>query len=76
MTYTTTYEINHALKVLRAGIKRNPALAAAILDGMSKEVAVNVLQSAQKELATLLTVSQAMTAAAAALTKLDTPSKD
>jgi hypothetical protein len=51
--------------------ERKPDAANLIMQGMAKEVAVNVLLQAQKELADLLKVSQAISAAAGEIAKLD-----
>lgn len=68
-----TYEERNALAVIRKALRRKPELANAILAGMSRGVAVRVLQQGQKELADLLSVSRAFSEAAAELTKLDAP---
>lgn len=68
-----TYEERNAFTVMRKAIQRKPELAAALLEGLSKQVAVSVLQQAAKELDTLLKVSQAFSAAAKTLVSLDTP---
>ena len=66
-----TYEENQALAVIRTARKRKPELANAIMEGMSREVAVNVLLQVQRELADLMAVSQAFTAASGKLAQLD-----
>jgi predicted DNA-binding protein (UPF0251 family) len=66
-----TYEERQALPVIRKLLKRKPDAANLIMQGMAKEVAVNVLLQAQKELADLLKVSQAISAAAGEIAKLD-----
>jgi|688.fasta_scaffold646710_2 hypothetical protein len=66
-----TYEERAALAVIRKALQRKPELAAAILAGMSKEVASRVLSQGQKELTDMLAVSKAFSAAAAALVTLD-----
>ena len=66
-----TYEENQALAVIRKALKRKPELANAIMEGMSREVAVNVLLQVKRELADLMAVSQAFTAASGKLAQLD-----
>ena len=66
---TLTYEEKNALDVLRKAMKRKPQIAAALMEGMAKEVAHTVLVQAQKELADLLKVSHAFSEAAGALAK-------
>lgn len=66
-----SYDERNAITVVRMMLKRNPAKAKFIMDGMAKEVAVNVLLQAQKELADLLKVSQAISAAAGEIAKLE-----
>ena len=65
------YEERQALAVIRKALKRKPELAAAIMDGMSKEVATTVLLQTKKELDDLLAVSRAFSAAAGALAKAE-----
>lgn len=64
---TLTYEEKNALDVLRKAMKRKPQIAAALMEGMAKEVAHTVLVQAQKELADLLKVSHAFSEAAGTL---------
>ena len=64
---TLRYEERTAIDVVRKMLKRRPELAACLLDGMSKEVAVTVLQQGQKELADMLVVSRALSEAAGKL---------
>jgi len=66
-----TYEERQALPVIRKLLQRKPDAANLIMQGMAKEVAVNVLLQAQKELADLLKVSQAISAAAGEIAKLE-----
>lgn len=66
---TLTYEEKNALDVLRKAMKRKPQIAAALMEGMAKEVAHTVLKQVQKELADLLNVSHAFSAAAGELAK-------
>lgn len=68
---TLTYEEKNALDVLRKAMKRKPQIAAALMEGMAKEVAHTVLVQAQKELADLLKVSHAFSEAAGTLAKMD-----
>ncbi len=66
-----SYDERNAITVVRMMLKRNPAKAKFIMDGMAKEVAISVLLQAQKELANLLKVSQAISAAAGEIAKLE-----
>lgn len=66
-----SYEERMALATLRKSLPRKPELAAALMQGMSKEVANAVLKQAAKELNDMLTVSRAFSAAAKALIALD-----
>lgn len=73
MELKLTYEERQALPVIRKLLKRKPEAAAMVFEGMVKECAVNILLQAKKELADLLSVSQAITAASGAIAKLDQP---
>ena len=73
---TLTYEEKNALDILRKAMRRKPQIATALMEGMSKEIAANVLKQVQRELADLLAVSQAFSAAAGALVKKEQESKD
>ena len=66
-----TYEERQAMPVIRKLLKRKPEAAALLMQDMTKAGAVAVLLQAKKELANLLAVSQAMSAAAAEIAKLD-----
>lgn len=66
-----TYEERQAIAVVRKLLKRKPQAATLVLTGMAKEVAVNVLLQAKKELADLLEVSHAITRAAGELAKME-----
>ncbi len=66
-----TYQEREAMHVIRKLLQRKPDAANLIMQGMAKEVAVNVLLQAQKELADLLKVSQAISAAAGEIAKLE-----
>ena len=70
-----TYEERCALPVIRKLLKRRPEVATLLMQGMAKEVAVNVLMQAQKELADLLAISHAFSEAAGAIAKLDQPTE-
>jgi predicted DNA-binding protein (UPF0251 family) len=70
------YEERNALAVVRKSMQRNPAMATALLEGMTKQVAVNVLLQAKKELADLLVVTQAITKAAGDLASSDALKED
>lgn len=64
-----TYEENQAIQVIRRTLKRKPELAAALMEGMSKEAAVTLLQQVSKELKDLQAVASAFSTASAALVK-------
>ena len=66
-----TYQEREAMHVIRKLLQRKPDAANLIMQGMAKEVAVNVLLQAQKELADLLKVSQAISAAAGEIAKME-----
>lgn len=66
-----TWEERQALPVMRKLIMRKPEAAAMLIEGISKESAVNILLKAKQELADLLAVSHAMTQAAAEIAKMD-----
>ena len=66
-----TYEERQAMPVIRKLLKRKPEAAALLMQDMTKAGAVAVLLQAKKELADLLAVSQAMSAAAAEIAKRD-----
>jgi hypothetical protein len=63
------YDERQAFMTVRKTIKRRPELAAALMEDMSKEVAVSVLLQAKKELDQLLVVNRAFIAASSALAK-------
>jgi hypothetical protein len=68
---------DEAVRFVRAGIKRNPALAAALVKDMTTESAVIMLQQVGKELKTLQAVAQAFADTAGTLVKLENqPAKD
>jgi hypothetical protein len=64
-----SYDERQAFMTVRKAIKRRPELAAALMEGMSKEVAVSVLLQAKRELDQLLVVNRAFIAASSALAK-------
>jgi hypothetical protein len=66
-----TYEERQAMPVIRKLLKRKPEAAALLMQDMTKAGAVAMLLQVKKELADLLAVSQAMSAAAAEIAKLD-----
>jgi hypothetical protein len=66
-----TYEEKQALPVIRKLLKRNPDAAYLLMDGMAKEIAVNVLLQVKAELNGMMAVSRAMSTAAGELAKLD-----
>jgi len=63
------YEERQALAVLRKAMKRKPHIAAALMEGMGKEVAFTVLEQAKTEMTALMEVSRVFTAAAGVLAK-------
>jgi hypothetical protein len=63
------YDERQAFMTVRKAIKRRPELAAALMEGMSKEVAVAVLLQAKKELDQLLVINRAFIAASSMLAK-------
>jgi hypothetical protein len=65
------YDERQAFMTVRELIKRKPEIAAALMEGMSKEVAVSVLLQAQQELKTLQLVARAFSEAAGVLAKAD-----
>ena len=68
---TLTWEERQALPVIQRLLKRKPEAAALLMQGVVKAGAVSVLMQAQKELADMLAVSQALSTAAGAIAKLD-----
>jgi hypothetical protein len=63
------YDDRQAFMTVRKLIKRRPELAAALMEDMSKEVAVSLLLQAKKELDQLLVVNRAFIAASSMLAK-------
>jgi hypothetical protein len=63
------YDERNAFALVRKTIKRRPELAAALLEDMSKEVAVAVLMQARDELATMQKIAHAFSEAAGVLAK-------
>jgi hypothetical protein len=63
------YDERQAFMTVRKLIKRRPELAAALMEDMSKEVAVSVLLQAQQELKTLQLVARSFSQAAGVLAK-------
>lgn len=63
------YDERQAFMTVRKAIKRRPELAAALMEDMSKEVAVAVLLQAKTELDQLLVINRAFIAASSALAK-------
>lgn len=70
-TIKLTYEERNAAIVVRKLLARKPDMAGFLLDGMSKECAVSILLKARDELADLLAINRAISAACAAIVKLD-----
>jgi hypothetical protein len=66
-----SYDEHLAFALVRKTIKRRPEFAAALMEGMSKEVAVAVLLQAQQELKTLQLVARSFSQAAGVLAKAD-----
>jgi predicted DNA-binding protein (UPF0251 family) len=65
------YEERMALPVIRKLLMRKPEFAGVLLEGIVKESAVSILLQAQKELAAMLAVSQAISTAAGEIAKID-----
>jgi hypothetical protein len=57
----------HAFRLLRNAIRRKPQIIPALLEGMSRDVAVDVLLKAKTELNQLLEVNRAFVSASSAL---------
>jgi hypothetical protein len=64
-----SYDERLAFALVRKTIKRRPEFAAALMEDMSKEVAVAVLLQARDELATMQTIARAFSEAAGVLAK-------
>lgn len=64
-----TYEERNAIEVVRRVMRRKPEIAETLLEGLSKEAAVNVLFKIRDELATLLEINKAFSEVAARLAK-------
>lgn len=64
-----SYEERQAVALLRKAMRRRPHIATALMEGMSKEVAVTVLLQAKAELEALMKISHAFTTAAGMLAK-------
>ena len=67
------YDERQAFALVRKTIKRKPELAGALMEGMSRDIAVSILRGVQKDLADMMAVSHAFSEAAASLVKLDKP---
>jgi hypothetical protein len=63
------YDERQAFMTVRKAIKRKPELITALMEDMSKEVAVAVLLQAKTELDQLLVINRAFIAASSALAK-------
>ena len=63
------YDERQAFMTVRKLIKRRPELAAALMEDMSREVAVAVLLQARQELKTLQLVARSFSQAAGVLAK-------
>lgn len=66
-----SYEEKKAFDLIRKVIKRKPEVAKALLEGLSKDVACEVLVQVKSELADLMKVAQAFSDAAYQLAKYD-----
>jgi hypothetical protein len=64
-----SYDERLAFATVRKTIKRRPEFAAALLEDMSKEVAVAVLIQARDELATMQAITRAFSQAAGEIVK-------
>jgi hypothetical protein len=71
-----TYEERQALPVIRRLLKRKPEAANILFEGIAKEAAVDILLQAERELAVLLAVSQAINLAAGEIVKLEKKDED
>jgi hypothetical protein len=63
------YDERQAFALVRKTIRRRPELAAALMEDMSKEVAVSILLKAKDELDCSLAVTRAFMAAAGEIAK-------
>ena len=70
-----TYEERQALAVIRKLIRRKPEAAAAIMEGMSKEVAARALVQVRDELNMMLSISRAFSEAAGKLAEAKQPTE-
>lgn len=68
-----TYEERQALPVIQKLLKRKPEAFSLLMEGMTKQSAVNVLLSAKKELQDLHIMAQALVAASGIIVKMDQP---
>lgn len=68
-----TYEERQALPVIQKLLKRKPEAMGLLMKDMTKQAAVNVLLSAEKELQDLHLMAQALVAAAGIIVKMDQP---
>jgi predicted DNA-binding protein (UPF0251 family) len=71
MEIKLTYEERQALPVIRKLLKRKPEAAYMLIEGITKDAAVNILLQAQRELGDLLKVGQAISAAAGEIAKME-----
>jgi len=64
-----TYDERNAFMLVRKTMTRKPEIAAALLEDMSKDVAVSVLLQAKRELENLQVVIRAVTQAVGTIAK-------
>jgi DUF438 domain-containing protein len=71
-----TYEEQQALVVIRKAMKRKPEIAAALLEGMAKDVATTVMLTIRDELQSMLKVNQAFSEVAHKLALMEKEKED
>lgn len=75
-TIKLTYEEQQALPVIRKLLKRKPEAAALLMQGMAREVSVNVLLKARDELSDLQKIAVAFRQASQTLVQIDKEKQD
>lgn len=71
-----TYEERQALVVIRKAMKRKPEIAAALLEGMAKDVATTVMLTIRDELKSMLEVNRAFSEVAHKLALMEKEKED
>lgn len=66
-----SYDEREAIRLLRKTMQRRPEIAAMLLDGMSKDVAIAVMLKIRDELAMMLEINRAFSEVAAKLAQLE-----